>query len=181
MELIKTPLKDCYVLKSTLFGDDRGFFLEAFHQMKLKEVGIDFEVKQINFAQSSKSVLRGLHFQVAPFAQNKLVGVVQGAVLDVVVDLRKDSPSYLQHFKLKIDQPDTLLLVPKGFAHGYHTLSDQTLFYYAVDVFYSPEHERGLLYNDKALGIDWELDEPPLVSPKDRQQLDLKRFIAENQ
>ncbi len=167
MEIIQTPLKDCVIIKTKQHGDERGFFLESFNQRELSDNGVVFEVRQINFAKSQRNVLRGLHFQRKPMEQAKIVGVISGAVLDVVVDMRKESPTYLKHFKLKIDSPEVLLMVPRGFAHGYHTLLDNTVFYYAVDNFYSPENEGGILYNDGMLGIDWELKGSPIVSEKD--------------
>ena len=170
MEVIKTPLKDCLIIKTKMFGDDRGFFMESFNQRQFLENGIDFEVKQINFAKSGKNVLRGLHFQKNPHAQTKLVGVISGAVLDVVVDMRKDSPTFKQTYRLKIESRDTFLLIPKGFAHGYYTLEENTIFYYAVDNFYNPEAESGLIYNDKQLNIDWGLIGLPLISEKDLKQ-----------
>lgn len=176
MELIETPLKDCYIVRNQIFGDDRGFFLESYNSTKLAELGIEFEVKQINFAKSQKNVLRGLHFQKAPFEQAKLVGVISGAVTDVVVDIRKDSPTYFGTFKMKLDSPDTLLYIPKGFAHGYHTLADDTLFYYAVDQFYAPDHESGIRYNDETLNIDWGGIENAVISPKDLNQPLLKEL-----
>ncbi|MBR06524.1 MAG: dTDP-4-dehydrorhamnose 3,5-epimerase [Rickettsiales bacterium] len=170
MEVIKTPLKDCLIIKTKMFGDDRGFFMESFNQRQFLENGIDFEVKQINFAKSGKNVLRGLHFQKNPHAQTKLVGVISGAVLDVVVDMRKDSPTFKQSYSLKIESRDTFLLIPKGFAHGYYTLEENTIFYYAVDNFYNPEAESGLIYNDEQLNIDWGLIGLPLISEKDLKQ-----------
>jgi dTDP-4-dehydrorhamnose 3,5-epimerase len=173
MEIIKTPLKDCLVIKMPKFGDERGFFLESYNKSKLSDYGIEFDVKQVNFAKSQKNVLRGMHFQKETFAQAKLVGVICGAVLDVVVDIRKDSPTYLKHFKYELSSPEILLLVPRGFAHGYYTLADDTVFHYAVDNFYSPENEGGILYNDPKLNIDWELKETPLVSEKDLKHKNL--------
>ncbi|MEQ9220336.1 MAG: dTDP-4-dehydrorhamnose 3,5-epimerase [Cyclobacteriaceae bacterium] len=170
MEVIETPLKDCFIIKVPVFGDDRGFFLESFNQRRLKEEGIDFEVRQINFAKSEKNVLRGLHYQKEPNAQSKLVGVINGAVLDVVVDIRPESPTYLRHYKIILDSNDTFLLVPKGFAHGYHTLKDETIFYYAVDQFYDPDSEKGIRFDDQKLKIDWELTNTPKVSEKDLKQ-----------
>ena len=170
MEVIKTPLKDCLIIKTKMFGDDRGFFMESFNQRQFLENGIDFEVKQINFAKSGKNVLRGLHFQKNPHAQTKLVGVISGAVLDVVVDMAKDSSTFKQTYRLKIESRDTFLLIPKGFAHGYYTLEENTIFYYAVDNFYNPEAESGLIYNDKQLNIDWGLIGLPLISEKDLKQ-----------
>jgi dTDP-4-dehydrorhamnose 3,5-epimerase len=169
MEIINTPLKDCLIIKQDLYVDSRGFLMEFYNQKKMDLKGIDFEVKQINFAKSQGNVLRGLHYQEAPFSQAKLVGVISGSVLDVVVDLRKDSATFLQHFKLEIGSPETLLYIPKGFAHGYKTLKDDTVFYYAVDEFYNPEFEKGLIYNDKTLAIDWGDTENAIISLRQYQ------------
>ena len=171
MKITKTPLKDCYLIEAPSFGDERGFFMEAFNHQKIKEkLDIQFHIKQVNFASSSKNVLRGLHYQDAPFAQTKLVGVTSGAVLDVAVDIRKDSPSYLQHYAVVLDHPTKLFLVSEGFAHGYVTLTDDTLFFYFVNAPYYPSHELGILYSDPGLGIDWNLKEAPIVSEKDLKQ-----------
>ncbi len=173
MEIIETPLKDCFIIKSKKFGDDRGFFLEALNQKHLKNAGIDLNVQQINFAKSGKNVLRGLHYQLEPMAQAKYVGVISGAAVDVAVDIRESSPTFGQYFMAELSSPDTLFYVPRGFAHGYYTLEENTIFYYAVDNFYSPEHERGILYNDPDLGINWG-DIEPLVSEKDLKQSKFK-------
>ncbi|MDH5609065.1 MAG: dTDP-4-dehydrorhamnose 3,5-epimerase [Cyclobacteriaceae bacterium] len=167
MEIVKTPLAGCVVIHAKKFGDDRGFFMESYHKQAFQEAGISFEVKQINFAKSEQNVLRGLHFQKNEYAQAKFVGVISGSVMDVVVDCRKESPTYLAHFKIVIDQPDTFLLIPRGFAHGYYTLADHTVFHYAVDNFYTPDQEGGIRYDDPKLNIDWELTQTPLVSQKD--------------
>ena len=170
MEVIKTSIQDCYVIKKKLFGDDRGFFMEAFNRVEFAGHGIEFDVKQINFAKSTRNVLRGLHYQLNPMAQSKLVGVFSGAALDVAVDIRPESPTFRQHFKLELNSPDTFLLVPRGCAHGYYSLANNTLFYYAVDNFYSAELERGIRYDDPELMIDWEFEDNfPLISEKDRQ------------
>lgn len=171
MKVSETPLKDCYLLNVKSFGDERGFFMESFNKSVLEqELGVTIDIKQVNFASSAKNVLRGLHYQDTPYAQTKIVGVTQGAVMDVVVDLRKDSPTYLQHYKIILQNPGDLLLVPKGFAHGYLSLKDDTLFYYFVDAYYAPDSEKGVLFNDPELGIDWEFDEEPIVSQKDLNQ-----------
>ena len=167
MEILKTPLKDCIVIKAKKFGDDRGFFMESFNQKFFLDAGIHFEVKQINVAKSEKNVLRGMHFQKGVFAQAKLVHVIQGAVLDVVVDMRKDSPSYLKHFAFELKKVEDFMLVPRGFAHGYYTLEDNTIFQYAVDNFYAPDHEAGVMYNDPKLSIDWGNLGTPKISQKD--------------
>ena len=176
MEIIETGLKDCFVVKSNAFGDDRGFFLETFHQKKLQDLGVLIDVKQVNFAKSQKNVLRGLHFQLPPFDQAKLVGVISGSVMDVVVDLRPNSPSFLKTYKFVISSPDTLLYVPRGFGHGYLTMENNTLFHYAVDNFYSPEHESGVRFDDPQLNIDWGDISNVLVSPKDLKQPLLKEL-----
>ena len=168
MEIVETPLDNCVIIKTKVFGDDRGFFLESYNKQGIASLGLDFDVKQVNFAKSGKNVLRGLHYQVGDAAQGKLVGVISGAVLDVAVDMRKDSPTYRQHYKLKIASQDTLLLVPRGFAHAYYTLEEDTIFYYAVDNYYNPKAERGLRYDDPSLGIDWGFKTKPTVSEKDR-------------
>ena len=169
MELTQTPLKDCFLIKNNLYADSRGFFLESFHKEKFLELtGISMEIKQINFAKSVKNVLRGLHYQLQPYAQSKLVGVMSGAVLDVVVDVREDSPTYGRKFETLLDDPSVCLYVPRGFAHGYEVLEDDTLFYYGVDNFYSPENERGIKYDDPYLGINWKNDNNE-ISDKDRK------------
>ena len=167
MEIMKTPLEGCYLIEAKKFGDDRGFFMESFNQKAFEAAGISFDVKQINLAKSQRNVLRGLHYQIGDFAQAKLVHVINGAALDVAVDLRPSSPTYLQHFSVLLDAPERFFLIPKGFAHGYLTLSDDTLFQYAVDNYYSPENEGGIRYNDPNLQIDWGLVSEPLISPKD--------------
>ena len=167
MEVEKTSLEDCLIIRNNVFDDDRGFFLESFNKKKFQELtGVDFDVKQINFAKSQKQVLRGLHYQLAPYAQGKLVGVIQGAVLDVVVDLRKNSSTFGQSFSFCINQPNLCMYVPRGFAHGYKVLEDDTLFYYGVDNFYAPQHERGVAYNDPSIQVDW-IDEKNIISNKD--------------
>lgn len=171
MTVSETGLEGCFLLELDSFGDDRGFFMESFNQQRVEEaLGTTFDVKQVNFASSSKNAIRGLHYQDKPHAQAKLVGVTRGAVLDVVVDLRKDSPSYLKNFKVVLDRPSLQLFVPKGFAHGYKALEDDSFFYYFVDEFYAPKSEKGIFYKDAELAIDWELTEEPNVSPKDLAQ-----------
>lgn len=169
MEIIETPLNDCFIIKNKVFGDERGFFLESFNKERFKEVtALDFDVKQINFAKSQKYVLRGLHYQLNPYSQSKLVGVINGSVLDVVVDLRKSSSTFGKKFELKIQDQATLLFVPMGFGHGYEVLSDETIFYYGVDNFYNPENERGLAYNDPKLQIGWVNPQQNIISEKDK-------------
>ncbi len=167
MKVEYTSLKDCVIIRNEVFNDDRGFFLEAFNKKNFLELtGVDFDIKQVNFAKSQKNVLRGLHYQLAPYAQGKLVGVIQGAVLDVVVDLRSNSSTFGQSFCFFIDHPNVNLYVPRGFAHGYKVMAEDTVFYYGVDNYYAPEFERGLAYNDLSLGINWG-DGENIISEKD--------------
>ena len=171
MKITPTPVKDCFIIEHNSFNDNRGFFMESFNKEKFKEhTGLDFEVKQVNFAGSSKGALRGLHYQDKPNAQAKLVGVTRGSVMDVAVDIRKDSPTYLKHFKIILDRPNIQFYVPKGFAHGYKVIEDETLFYYLVDEFYAPNNEKGLLFSDENLGIDWDISSSLIVSDKDLMQ-----------
>ena len=166
MEIKPTPLKDCFVIHHDLYGDDRGYFMEAFNLTRFKKFGLDFSVEQINVAQSKKNVFRGLHFQLDPFAQTKIVLALSGAVIDLVVDLRKTSETYLKYHKIKLDSPDKALWVPKGFAHGYFTLEDHTCFQYAVDRPYHAASERSLSIYDPKLNITEEF-KGAFFSPKD--------------
>lgn len=167
MEIIDTQFEGLKVIKAAQHGDKRGFFMESFNEKTFKDREIEFNVKQVNFAKSESGVLRGLHFQTGSSSQGKLVGCIQGAVRDVAVDLRLESKTYLEHFSLDITDSSTLVLIPSGFAHGYYTLQDETLFYYAVDNFYNKESESGLRYNDPKLEIDWKLKKDPKTSEKD--------------
>ncbi len=171
MTISPTPLKDCFLFEMPVFGDERGYFMESFNHQKLhKHLGNPYVIKQVNIAKSSKNVLRGLHFQIPPHAQSKIVGVHTGSVLDVIVDMRKTSPTHGQYHRQILDRPGRMMMVPKGFAHGYLTLEDNTQFFYYVDEFYAPNHEAGLRFNDEDLNIDWGFQEKPLVSAKDLNQ-----------
>jgi dTDP-4-dehydrorhamnose 3,5-epimerase len=172
LEIHKTPLKDCFIVKPRAFKDDRGYFLETFNQTHFQEVtGIPRAFVQDNQSSSSKGVLRGLHFQTGEMAQAKLVRVVKGSVMDVVVDLRKDSESFGKTFSVILDDHDHWqLYVPRGFAHGFITLSDESIFCYKCDNFYHRASEGGIIYNDATLAIDWHLPEEEfIVSEKDLQ------------
>jgi len=170
LEIQETPLKDCFIIKPVAFKDDRGYFLETFNQTHFQEVtGQSRAFVQDNQSSSSKGVLRGLHFQKGEMAQAKLVRVVKGSVLDVVVDLRKDSESFGRSFSVILDDLDHWqLYVPRGYAHGFITLSDRSIFCYKCDNFYDKASERGIIYNDATLAIDWHLPEEEfIVSEKD--------------
>ena len=169
MKIISTPLKDLYIIEPVVFTDNRGFFFESYNEAKLQEAGLNYNFIQDNHSKSSYGVLRGLHYQNNPYAQAKLVRVTQGKVLDVVVDIRKNSPSYLQHFSLELSDENKLqLLIPAGFAHGFVVLSDTCEFLYKCDNYYNKSSEGGIAYNDPALNIDWMIPEDDIIlSEKD--------------
>ncbi len=172
MNFKRLAIPDVVVCEPRIIGDDRGYFTETFREDKLNAfVGYSIAFCQDNEARSSYGVLRGLHYQMPPFAQTKLVRVIHGKVLDVAVDLRKGSPSFGQHVAVELSgENKKQLLVPRGFAHGYVVLSEEALFAYKVDSFYSPEHDRGVAFNDKTLGIDWKLPAAQLqLSSKDKK------------
>lgn len=168
MKITRTDIEGLLIIEPTVFGDDRGYFFESFNLQKWKEqLGEVPDFIQDNESMSHKNVLRGLHFQKPPFAQGKLVRVVKGSVLDVAVDIRKDSPTYGQHFKMVLSEKNKLqLYVPEGFAHGFLTLEDNTIFNYKCTNLYNKESEGGLMWNDKDLNIDWRVL-TPILSEKD--------------
>jgi len=170
MKLTKTKLPGVVVIEPQVFTDSRGFFMESYNYKKLRECGIDISFLQDNHSLSVEAgVLRGLHYQLHPKAQTKLVRVTRGAVYDVVVDLRKQSPTYGQWFGIILSEANKKqLLVPKGLAHGFCTLVANTEVQYKVDEYYSPAHERGIIWNDPSLGIDWPVSDP-VLSEKDRR------------
>jgi len=169
MELIERYLDGLLLIRPKVFGDHRGYFFESFNERRFAEVtGQVVRFVQDNESRSARGVLRGLHIQARPHTQAKLVRVVSGAVLDVCVDVRPDSPTRGRHVKVRLDAEDkTMLYVPPGFAHGFLTLEDGTVFTYKCSNYYEPASERTLLWNDPELGIDWEVAEPAL-SDKDR-------------
>ena len=170
MKVIKTKLDKCIIIEPKVFGDERGFFLEAFQAERYAiEAGITLPFVQDNHSRSSKGVLRGLHFQKGEFAQAKLVRVTQGTVLDVAVDLREDSSTFLQHVAVELSAENKKqLFVPRGFAHGYVVLSETAVFNYKCDNLYNKDSEGGVIYNDETLNIDWKLEASEfLISEKD--------------
>lgn len=172
MKLIPTNLKDCFIIEPKVYEDIRGIFFESFNK-KLLETGLNAPLNfvQDNHSVSKKGVLRGLHFQIGIKAQAKLVRVVQGEVIDVVVDLRKDSPTYLKHFKTTLTAESRhMLFIPKGMAHGFLALKEDTMFLYKCDSYYDTEAESGILYNDADLNIDWEFPADQIIlSDKDKK------------
>ena len=173
MQFSKQSIADIVVIEPTVHGDSRGYFVETFRQ-DLFEQALGFKVNfvQDNESKSSKGVLRGLHFQLAPHAQSKLVRVIEGRVLDVAVDIRVGSPSFGQHVAVELSADNKRqMFVPRGFAHGFAVLSETAIFAYKVDNYYSRECDRGLAFDDAALGIDWQLAESELLlSDKDTKQ-----------
>ena len=171
MTIEQTPLKDCFIIHEKVHGDARGYFIETYNSRDFKAAtGLDIEFVQDNQSRSTKGVLRGLHMQRGAAAQAKLVRVLEGAVLDVAVDLRKGSPSFGQHFAIELTAENRKqFFVPAGFAHGFVVLSESATFFYKVDKFYEPGNEVGIMYNDADLNIDWQLPITELIfSEKDK-------------
>ena len=179
MEVIKTPIEGLLVIKPRIFEDDRGHFFESWRNDSFKNIGLDLNFVQDNQSLSHKGVLRGLHFQNPPFAQGKLVRVIKGAVVDVAVDIRKNSPTYGQHFAVELSEENkTVVWIPPGFAHGFVTLKDDTIFTYKCTVVYNKESEGALIWNDEDLNIDWRV-ENPLVSDKDMVAGNFNNFTTQ--
>ncbi len=173
MKFIRTDIPDVVIVEPVVHGDERGYFAETFRQDKL-EAFLGFKVNfcQDNESKSSRGVLRGLHYQLHPAAQTKLVRVIQGKVLDVAVDIRKGSPTFGQHVAVELSgENKRQMFVPRGFAHGFVVLEDNTVFAYKVDNYYSPENDRGMAFDDESLGIDWIVPKEELkLSAKDQVQ-----------
>jgi dTDP-4-dehydrorhamnose 3,5-epimerase len=169
MKITKTKINGLILIEPNIFPDNRGFFFESYSRKKYAEAGIDCEFIQDNHSASTKDTLRGLHYQLPPHTQAKLVRVSQGSIFDVAVDLRKDSPTYKQWegFYLSAENQKQLY-IPKGFAHGFCVLSDYAEFLYKCDAYYSAENDRGLLWNDPEIGIEWPITDP-LLSEKDKK------------
>lgn len=173
MNFKRLAISEVVLCEPSVFGDDRGYFAETFRQDKLDEfLGFSLNFCQDNESKSSLGVLRGLHYQLPPFAQTKLVRVIKGSVLDVAVDIRKGSPTFGQHVAVELTEENKKqLLVPRGFAHGFVVLSEEAIFAYKVDNYYSPESDRGLAFNDATIGINWQLPIEQLkLSDKDLKQ-----------
>ena len=176
MNITKTFIQGLIIIEPQIFKDSRGCFFESWNAKKFKQLGINEVFVQDNQSVSSKGVLRGLHFQNPPYAQAKLVRVIEGSVLDVAVDLRKNSPTYGKHVSVILsEQNNKSFFIPKGFAHGFLSLEDNTVFNYKCSDYYNKESEGSLLWNDEDLKIDWQIDNP-LVSEKDLQADLFKNF-----
>jgi dTDP-4-dehydrorhamnose 3,5-epimerase len=176
MIITKTKITDLLILEPKVFGDSRGYFLESWHQKRALDLGINFIPVQHNESSSDFGVIRGLHYQLNPYAQAKIVRVVLGEVLDVAVDLRKNSPTFGQSVSIILSaQNKKQFLIPKGFAHGFSVLSDSAIFSYMCDEYYNPQAERGIAFDDEILNIDWKVPiEKATISEKDRNNMSFK-------
>jgi dTDP-4-dehydrorhamnose 3,5-epimerase len=170
VNIIKTPIPGLLILEPRVFADQRGYFFESYNQDKMKELGISTVFIQDNESKSVRGVIRGLHYQLNPYSQCKLVRVVLGCVYDVAVDCRKGSPTFGQSYGVELSDKNKLqFLIPKGFAHGFSVLSETAVFSYKCDSLYNPSAERGTLYNDPALNINWRIEpSEAIISEKDK-------------
>ena len=176
MHIEKLELEGAYYIEPNVFDDNRGFFFEWFNIDRYKKItGNDYNVVQFNCSRSTKGVLRGMHYQLNPAAQSKLVSVVKGEIQDVIIDIRRNSKTYGQHYSVVLsEEKKNQLFVPKGFAHGFLVLSEEAEIFYAIDAPYSPDHERSIYYADKSLEVSWMMDKNEIiVSDKDRDALDM--------
>ena len=180
---VETGIKDLIVIEPTVFGDNRGFFMESYSKKDFSEIGMDVEFVQDNHSKSKKGVLRGLHFQTQ-HVQGKVVRVTAGAVLDVAVDLRKDSSTFGKHYLVELNADNKkMFYIPPGFAHGFLTLEDNTEFQYKCTDYYAPEFDSGVVWNDSDIGINWNFEkyglsaDEILLSDKDKKQQTLQEFV----
>jgi dTDP-4-dehydrorhamnose 3,5-epimerase len=183
---IDTTIEGLYVIEPSVFGDSRGFFMESWNKKEFEEIGINCNFVQDNHSKSKKGVLRGLHFQIEN-VQSKLVRCIRGKVLDVAVDLRRNSPTFGQYFSIELSEENKLMLsIPKYFAHGFLVLSDEAEIIYKVDEYYDPKSDSGIIWNDETLNIDWQLEKYGLsesdliISEKDKRLMTFKDFVNSN-
>ena len=178
MQIIKDAIEGLITIHPSVFSDERGYFLESFNENDFNQFVFEIKFVQDNESMSMKNVLRGLHFQKPPHAQGKLVRVIKGSVLDVVVDLRKNSKTYGQHKKIILSElKKNQFYIPPGFAHGFCALENDTIFSYKCTEYYHPEAESCILWNDKSLNIDWEVNDP-ILSKKDMNGISFNDFIS---
>lgn len=179
MELVNTGIEGLWVIKPKVFADARGYFFESYNKELFTKNGLDLNFVQDNQSLSHKGVLRGLHFQNPPFAQGKLVRVITGAVYDVAVDIRKGSPTYGKHFGAELTEENKMMMyIPEGFAHGFLTLRDNTIFSYKCTNFYNKASEDSIKWNDPTVGIKWDVKDP-LLSEKDTSGKDFVDFKSQ--
>ena len=178
MEIIKTPLEGLLIIKPDVFEDERGYFFESYNRERLLQHGLDLTFVQDNESKSKRGVLRGLHFQAPPFDQGKLVRVMRGSVLDVAVDIRKKSPTYGKWESIVLSgQNKWMYWIPPGFAHGFVTLEDDTIFFYKCTHEYNKQSEGSILWSDPDLGIDWGIKKP-VISDKDKVSPKFRDFVT---
>jgi dTDP-4-dehydrorhamnose 3,5-epimerase len=170
MKIIQTEIPDLLILEPRVFEDDRGYFFESYSQQRFEEEGLKYSFVQDNESRSVRGVIRGLHYQLAPFGQTKLIRVLEGRILDVALDIRRGSPTFGKWLSFEVSAENKRqILIPRGFAHGFSVLSEKAIFMYKCDNYYHPPAERGINFNDPALGIDWHIQpEEAIVSGKDR-------------
>ena len=175
-EFEKQKIEDVILVKPKVFGDNRGFFMEAYKKSEFFENGIAIEFNQDNHSKSTKGVLRGLHYQKSPYAQAKLVRCSKGRIYDVAVDIRPESKTFGQYVKVELSEENKqMLFIPEGFAHGFVVLSEEAELLYKASGEYAPQADRGIRWNDETIGIDWEIDFKPILSEKDMAQPFLKK------
>mgnify|MGYP003417870103 CR=1 FL=1 len=180
MNVIETKIPGLLIIEPKVFGDERGFFVETYNELRYKEMGISGDFVQDNLSKSKKGVLRGLHYQAPPFEQGKLVTVLSGAVLDVAVDIRHGSPTFGKSVTVELTAENKKQFwIPAGFAHGFVTLEDDTVFAYKCTNVYSPENDRGVKYDDPAIGIEWPDVGELTISEKDQNQPMLQEIAQE--
>ena len=184
---IETGIKDLFIIEPQIFEDSRGFFLESYNYNDFKEIGVENIFVQDNHSKSLKGVLRGLHFQKGEYSQAKLVRVLKGTVLDVAVDLRENSETFGKYFTVELSEKNKkMFFIPRGFAHGFLTLEDNTEFFYKCDNFYNPQSEGGIIWNDVDLNIEWNLqkygivEDKLIISEKDKKNISFKEYKKTN-
>lgn len=178
MALIKTDIPGLIVFEPKVFNDSRGYFYESYNEKTFQDAGIDIKFVQDNQAKSGYGVIRGLHYQLDPYSQSKLLRVLSGTIIDVVVDIRKNSPTYGKTFSIELSAENKKqILVPQGFAHGYSVISESAEIFYKCDNFWNMESEGGIMYNDPQLNIDWGIpDDKEIISDKDRNHPDFENI-----
>jgi dTDP-4-dehydrorhamnose 3,5-epimerase len=177
MNVIKTPIDGLLIIEPTVFKDKRGYFFESYNKKLYEANGIEDDFVQDNQSFSSFGVIRGLHYQLNPYAQSKLVRVLRGKIFDVAVDLRKDSKTFGQWFGVELSEENfRQFYIPRGFAHGFSVLSETAIVFYKCDNFYAPDYERGIIYNDKKLNIDWRIPfGKEIISEKDKKNMPFEK------
>lgn len=179
-EFERQSIEDVILVKPKVFGDNRGFFMETYKKSDFIANGIDVEFTQDNHSKSTKGVLRGLHYQAKPYGQAKLVRCVKGRIYDVAVDIRKNSKTFGQYVKIELSEDNkNMLYIPAGFAHGFVALSDEVEIIYKTSGEYAPQADRGILWCDKEINIDWGIDFEPILSDKDKYQSELSEISKE--